>query len=256
MVHLNPSSALTSTPVKVAAGAPVNGRASLSRQRQDGDARGAGRLEFIFLPEADGPTLPAWMEVFADGFSGPRDLYGEHEDLAHIAAADVVLVCGRQAAPLKRAIAQIRSARLDMPVVACVLDGGEAEEADLLRSGFDDVFRSSIKALELDARVRSLAERAVVYRLRSYASQILSHRRRTKGQAHIFTQRESAIITLLQDNQGAIVPYGAILDKLALPPTKASLHLLQVVVSSLRHKVPEDWEIMAVNKRGYVLQLI
>lgn len=216
---------------------------------------GGRKVEFVSLPSDSPAVLPSWLSGLFGDSAELLNLYGEHGDLERIAAADLVLVCSSSALQLQKAVRHMRAARLDMPVVACLTDGQAGNDRELLDAGFDDVFRETIDPSEVAARVRSLSDRAMVYRKRSSASRVAGIIRRSSDRVRVYTKRESAILKLLQERQGRVAPYEEILLALQMTPSKSNLHMLQVVISNLRHKIPDEWEIISANKHGYILNL-
>lgn len=182
-----------------------------------------------------------------------RDLRGEQSELEKVAAADVVIVHGNNTEQLRRAVEQMRAARLTFPIVALRDERCQPDNAELLRAGFDDVFDCSVELDEIVARVRSLHERSQIYERRN--SQGLSLRRGGKSETarDVFSTRERTILTVLQENQGRIVTYQEILSRIGKAASARAVHTLQVTMSGLRQKLSDEWKILGINRTGYIL---
>lgn len=182
------------------------------------------------------------------------NLRGEQADLEKVAAADLVLVYGDDTAKMCRAVESMRAARLVFPIVAFREVRCQPDNAELLRAGYDDVIDPSMPLDEVIARLRSLHERAQVYERR--LSQGLSLRRGGKAgdeRRDVFSGRERAILTVLQENQGRIVSYEEILARIGKEPTARAIHTLQVTMSGLRQKLSDEWKVLGINRTGYIL---
>lgn len=208
--------------------------------------------EAYALSEAMGQKL---AELQGRGLPAPEmsDLRGEQSELEKVAAADVVIVYGDVTEQLRRSVEQMRAARLTFPIVAFRDERCQPDNPELLRAGFDDVFDSSMPMEEIAARVKGMYERAQVYQRRNSLG--LSLRRGGSGEAprDVFSGRERTILTLLQENQGRIVTYQEILNRIGKAATTRAVHTLQVTMSGLRQKLSDEWKILGINRTGYIL---
>lgn len=201
-----------------------------------------------------GARALATLQGQPDGVPVMRDLKGDQSELEKVASADVVVVCGNDAALMQRAVQYMRAARLTFPIIAFVEEFDRAARVELLQAGFDDIFDGMMSVEEIMARASGLYERSRIYAERN-AHNLPLRRNGTAGESSrdVFSGRERTILTVLQENQGRIVTYQEILSRIGKVATARAVHTLQVTMSGLRQKLADEWKILGINRTGYIL---
>jgi DNA-binding response OmpR family regulator len=170
---------------------------------------------------------------------------------------DLLIIAGNDPKRVKRLLRCYAPAIAWKPKVALVRSSNPRERASLLRSGFDDVFEPRMPIPEAQARMRALVNRYDMALMRRASLELASvPQSGAAADAHFAiapTARERALFDLLLSAQGSAVPSRILA---AAQGTEGALKpsSVKVVVSSLRRKLRDGYEISSDRQKGYALR--
>ena len=134
-----------------------------------------------------------------------------------------------------------------VPVIVLTVRSGEREKVALLDAGANDYVTKPFGIEELMARIRAFLRAAG---LRSETGPVyddghlridLSQRDvRVQGQVVVLTRKEFALLALLVEQPGRLVPQPQLLREMWGPTHEEDAHYLRILVGKLRHKLGDD----------------
>lgn len=134
-----------------------------------------------------------------------------------------------------------------VPVIVLTVRSGEGEKVALLDAGANDYVTKPFGIEELMARVRALlrvsslrSETGPVFddgilRIDLAQREVLRH-----GDAVILTRKEFALLALLVEQGGRLIPQSQLLKEVWGPIHEEDAHYLRILVGKLRHKLGDD----------------
>jgi DNA-binding response OmpR family regulator len=141
-------------------------------------------------------------------------------------------------------------------IVACCADVGEGEA--LLEAGADDFVSATADALELAARLRACARRALARSRLTWGPLELDrmHRAlRIRGRTIDLTERESDLLACLMEAGGRIVARSRLQQKVWPRTEDRRSNMVEVHLSRLRDKLGTDAAVIeTVRRAGYRLR--
>jgi DNA-binding response OmpR family regulator len=142
------------------------------------------------------------------------------------------------------------------PIVACCGDVGEGES--LLDAGADDFVTASADALELAARLRACARRALARARLMWGPLDLDRMHRVlrlRGRIVDLTERESALLACLMEAGGRIVTRARLRQRVWPRAEDRGSNLVEVHLSRLRDKLGDEAAMIeTVRRAGYRLR--
>ncbi|MET4578721.1 response regulator transcription factor [Ottowia thiooxydans] len=134
-----------------------------------------------------------------------------------------------------------------VPVIVLTVRSGEEEKVALLDAGANDYVTKPFGIEELMARIRAFLR---VSNLRSETGPVfddgtlhidLAQREvQVLGQSVILTRKEFALLALLVEQSGRLVPQSQLLREVWGPTHQEDAHYLRILVGKLRHKLGDD----------------
>lgn len=134
-----------------------------------------------------------------------------------------------------------------VPVIVLTVRSGEEEKVALLDAGANDYVTKPFGIEELMARIRAFLR---VRGLRSETGPLfddgtlhidLAQREvQVLGQAVVLTRKEFALLALLVEQSGRLVPQSQLLKEVWGPTHEEDAHYLRILVGKLRHKLGDD----------------
>lgn len=134
-----------------------------------------------------------------------------------------------------------------VPVIVLTVRSGEEEKVALLDAGANDYVTKPFGIEEFMARIRAFLR---VTGLRSTAGPVyedgnlsidLSKREvRVQGAAVTLTRKEFALLALLVEQAGRLIPQSQLLREMWGPSHEEDAHYLRILVGKLRHKLGDD----------------
>ncbi|WP_028603287.1 response regulator [Ottowia thiooxydans] len=134
-----------------------------------------------------------------------------------------------------------------VPVIVLTVRSGEEEKVALLDAGANDYVTKPFGIEELMARIRALLR---VSGLRSETGPVfddghlhidLAQREvQVLGQPVILSRKEFALLALLVEQSGRLVPQPQLLREVWGPTHEEDAHYLRILVGKLRHKLGDD----------------
>ncbi len=160
--------------------------------------------------------------------------------LADVHGATVTLADHRPSV-LIRQVRELRTARIDLPIVAVTHPSMKPHTAThVLRAGADDYVSLPLNRYELAARVLAVHERMFP---------------RAAPVTDKLTRTEAAILRFLVENQGAWTPPGRIIQEAIGTHHEAGSSLVRVYVHKLRAKLAGS-RIQVLSRRGYGYRVV
>ncbi|MGD9128938.1 MAG: response regulator transcription factor [Candidatus Woesebacteria bacterium] len=154
---------------------------------------------------------------------------------------------------------QLRSAKIDCPILILSAHGKLSEKVRGLDLGADDYLTKPFELLELQARVRALLRRKtkLLSSKLTLGALSLDFEKRKVAYQNIdipLNKKEFLILGLLMQNPGRIFSREAILEQVWPNPYSSSSNLVDVYISFLRKKIDRRFGvkfIRTVHGRGY-----
>jgi DNA-binding response OmpR family regulator len=155
----------------------------------------------------------------------------------------------------KRMVRILREARGEFPakpVIALIQEHQPKLVAELLNAGADDVLDLNMSAIEAAARFRAVARRRLWLQAEGKLVKLIAVN--LASSTH-FSKRELIILDILEKNINKITPYYWILRQIGRETELKDIKALQVAISLLKRKLPEEMKINNERGEGYRLEL-
>ena len=144
------------------------------------------------------------------------------------------------------------------PRIVLMCHSDPRRRAQVLNAGFDDVLDCArMSSAECIMRVSALWRRhqLVVQIHAAKADALIALAALTKPEKNL-TEAEVRVLTKLSENAGKVISYIKLCDAASKGYQGITLNHLKVLVSGLRKKIAQDWEINSVNSFGYMLSKV
>jgi two-component system KDP operon response regulator KdpE len=134
-----------------------------------------------------------------------------------------------------------------VPVIVLTVRSGEAEKVALLDAGANDYVTKPFGIEELMARIRAClrmsslrSEAGPVFDDGALRIDLAQREARVHGEAVTLTRKEFALLALLVEQSGRLVPQSQLLKEVWGPTHAEDVHYLRILVGKLRHKLGDD----------------
>jgi DNA-binding response OmpR family regulator len=157
---------------------------------------------------------------------------------------------------------QLRSRKIQTPVLLLSARGAVNERVEGLNAGADDYLPKPFVIAELVARVRALGRRGgesklTLLQVADLTLDTISHRAQRGGKSFDLTAREFRLLEFLMRSAGRICGRMSIIEKVWDYDFDPGTNLVDVYVKRLREKIDEGFEsklLHTVRGAGYVLR--